>query len=520
MFCVVLAAVSVSCFHKEDFDMDRLASDSLRYDIAMPLVDVRLTIENIIDPKGGLFRPDENGLLHLVYTTEPFEKEIINGLAFGDHYINIGESGIPYRRLDTLLSFSSRDSVALKTYNLPDGTEIKKLYLKAVRLKFSITNRFMDPLDWKVRFPNVKEPSGAEISLQRRIESEHTEEILIDYPELYIEMEGSVPYVLREDEAQVDMRGMTQDSAFYRGSYSVEGSLSNMIFDKIEGYMGSVDFSFDGSLPIEGLGLERMEDVSAKVATINTDFLLKGVSAPVRVEESVVKIYNQVGVHNVEVFEPGYEVPYPPFDKVPLQEESFTKKDVTDVLLDRPTHISFSVQGTMNPDNTREQLQAFEQNSLIRMMLECDVSAWFSADNYTLYDTLAVSFTGEDTEIDYLNLKTIFKNAFPLDFNVDLIFLNRDYSPALVLFENRLVESAVVGPEPDLHVTTPTVQNFDDELTDEQVTAIRGSSYVVIRARVNSYKKGDVKIYMPSENEGFFNAKVGFRAKITQSNLY
>ncbi|MDE7102518.1 MAG: hypothetical protein K2O37_06945 [Bacteroidales bacterium] len=500
--------------------MDRLASDSLRYDIAMPLVDARLTIENLIDPKGGLFLPDENGLLHLVYRTEPFKKTLIENLAFGDHYISIGESGIPYKRLDTLLSFTSRDSVAIKSYNLPAGTEIKKLYLKAVRLKFSITNRFMDPLDWKVRFPNVKEPSGAEISLQRRIESDHTEEIVIDYPDLYIEMEGNTPYVLREDGVQVDMRGMTQDSALYRGGYSVEGSLGNMIFDKLEGYMGSVGFAFDGALPIEGLGLERMEDVSAKVATVNTDLLLKGVSAPVRIKESAVRIYNREGVHTVEVFEPGYDVPYPSIDKVPLQEESLTKTDVTDVLLDLPTHISFAVEGAVNPDNERDQLQAFEQNSFVSMTLACDVPAWFSADSYTLYDTLAVSFTNEDTEVNYLEIKTIFKNAFPLDFSVDLIFLNRDRSPALVLFEDRMIESAIVGPEPDLHVTTPTVQNFYDELTDEQVALIRGASYAVIRAKVNSYQKGDVKIYMPSENEGFFNAKVGFRAKVTQSNLY
>ena len=58
LFYVVLAAVSVSCIHPEDFDMDRLASDPVRYDIAMPLVDARLTIENLIDPKGGLFVPD------------------------------------------------------------------------------------------------------------------------------------------------------------------------------------------------------------------------------------------------------------------------------------------------------------------------------------------------------------------------------------------------------------------------------------------------------------------------------
>lgn len=520
LFYVVLAAVSVSCIHPEDFDMDRLASDSMRYDIAMPLVDARLTIENIIDPKGGLFVPDETGLLHLVYTTEPFEKKLIEDLTLGNHYISIGEGGIPYRRLDTLLVFTSRDSMAIEIRNLPDGTEIKKLYLNSVRFSFTVTNRFMDPLDWKIRFPNVKEPSGAEISLQRRIESGHTEDITIDYPELYIEMEGSVPYVLRENEAQVDMRGMTQDSAQYWGGYSVEGSLGNMIFNKIEGYMEKVNFSFGGDLPIEGLGLDRMEDVGFNAATINTDFWLKGVSAPVRLAQSVLEVHNRAGIQGVEVFEPDYDLPYPAINKVPMQEETLTKTDVKDVLVDHPSRISFWMLGSLNPDNEKDQLQAFEQNSLIRMTLACDVPAWFSASNYTLYDTLAVSFTNKDTEVNYLEIKTIFKNAFPLDFNVDLIFLNHDYSPAFVLFEDRLVESAAVGPEPALHVTAPTVQNFYDELTDEQVEAIRGASYAVIRAKINTYQKGDVKIYMPSENESFFNAKIGFRSKVTQSNLY
>ncbi|MDE5609208.1 MAG: hypothetical protein K2I66_02350, partial [Bacteroidales bacterium] len=515
LFYVVLAAVSVSCIHPEDFDMDRLASDSVRYDIAMPLVDARLTIENLIAPMGGLFVPDENGLLHLVYTTEAYEQNLIKNFTLGDHYIGIGESGVPYNRLDTLLVFTSRDSVAIETRNLPAGTEIKKLYLNSVRLSFTVANRFMDPLDLKIRFPNVKELSGAEISVQRRIEGGQTEDIVVDYPELYIEMEGSEPYVLRESEVQVDMRGMTQDSAQYWGGYSVQGTLGNMLFSRLEGYMGKVNFSFGGELPITGLGLERMKDVNLNAATINTDFLLNGVSAPVRLAKSVIEVHNQAGPQELEVFEPDYALPYPAIDKVPMQEETLTKTDVKDVLVDRPTHISFWMLGSLNPNDERDQLQAFEQNSFIRMSLACDVPAWFSADNYTLYDTVAISFADKDTEINYLEIKTIFKNAFPLDFNVDLIFLNRNYSPVLALFEDRLVESAAVGPEPALHVTTPTVQNFYDELTDEQVAAIRSASYAVIRAKVNSYQKGDVKIYMPSENEGFFNAKVGFRAKVT-----
>ncbi|MDE7338036.1 MAG: hypothetical protein K2M92_01985, partial [Bacteroidales bacterium] len=98
----------------------------LRYDIAMPLVDARLTIENLIDPKGGLFVPDENGLLHLVYTTEAYEQTIIQDLTLGDHNISIGESGIPYSRLDTLLAFTSRDSMEIEIRNVSNDKEIKK----------------------------------------------------------------------------------------------------------------------------------------------------------------------------------------------------------------------------------------------------------------------------------------------------------------------------------------------------------------------------------------------------------
>lgn len=520
MFCAAVAAVSVSCFRKEDFDLGNRASDPFHYDIAMPLVDARLTLENIIDTKGGLFVPDETGLLHLVYTTEPFVKKFIDNLTLGNHYVSVGEGGVPYRRLDTLLAFRSSDSAEVEVRNLPEGTEIKRLYLHSVRLSFSVTNHFKDPLDWKVRFPNIKEPSGAELSLQRRVESDRTEEITVDYPELCIEMEGSVPYVLREDEALVDMRGMTEDSALYYGGYSVQGSMSNLLFSKLEGYMGTEDFSFDGLLPVEGLGLERMKDMNFNAASINTELLLKGVSAPVRIAKSVVEMYNQAGVNEVEVFSPGYDVPYPPIDKVPLQEESFTTSDVKDMLVDRPTGISFVVKGALNPDGEYDGIQAFEQDAHMRMTLACDVPAWFSASGYTLCDTLAVSFANEDTEVNYLDLKTIFKNAFPMDFSVDLIFLRRDYSPALVLFENRFVESATVGPEPALHVATPTVVTFDDELNDEQVEAVRGAAYVVIRAEMNTYRKEDVKIYMPSENESFFNAKIGFRAKVAQSNLF
>ncbi|MEG1762833.1 MAG: hypothetical protein RR256_04405, partial [Bacteroidales bacterium] len=62
-----IAISMIACFHKEDFDMSMLAKEqNLPYDLALPLVDVNLTVANLT---GGLdmFVPDKEGLVHIIY---------------------------------------------------------------------------------------------------------------------------------------------------------------------------------------------------------------------------------------------------------------------------------------------------------------------------------------------------------------------------------------------------------------------------------------------------------------------
>ncbi len=518
-----LAALFGSCLRKEDFDRDMFADSGVNYDVAIPLTDTKLTMANLIDLKGGLFVPDDTSLLHIIYAMEPVEANLIDEITLGQASpFVLSTADIPYRCLkDTVIKVPFDDTIYFDLKGL--NATVQTLHFTTAQMLMKAQNSFRFPMDLEMRLENVKEKDGQAVVCRYQTPASSQGDTTINMRDIRVEMtEMQEPFIVMKGTATVNIPRVEGDSNFYSGSIYVSSNLRQMDFWRADGYFDSLSYTIANEMSIEGLGLERMKNISFEEAHIVADLKVNGVSAPLRLEKTKVLIHNIDGnTTEVPLLPDDYNVDVPAFDADPLEKDSRESMEVVDMLIDRPQKITYRIDGKLNPDNDASQMQAMQKGAFLSVGLTCDVPLHFSADHYALCDTLEVSLDDldENTELRYFDVKSIVKNAFPLDVVFSLHFMDADHRLLFSLFHDDLVAGGKIGPAPGLHVIEPTIVNFEDILDPGEMALARQMHYVVVDARISTTDQQKVKVYVDGEKEGFVNVKVGVRIKIKQKGL-
>lgn len=510
--------VCAACVREGDFDMDKFSGIGIDYDIAMPLTETRLTMENLIDLQGGVFVPDEEGLLHIVYASEPSVFPLVGEMGLASSVPLRMESGThPYFFRDTLLEFLLTDSVPFPLSGYPEGFSIERLHIESLDLQIDLSNLFAGVLEMECVFPNLFDNAGNPVSVRGSVVAGGSEKITFRIQDAEYIPVSPDPCLVTEAGFSVRLSENPSDSVCHYGSFSLEGIFSDMEVGRLDGFLGKMSYDLSGDLSVAGLGLDRMSDIDFKHASVTAELKVSGLSAPLRVESSALNVFFANSEEEMPLFPDGYAPAYPEIGSDPMEKTEYREIDVSPLIGERPKRMQYAIRGKVNPEADRTSLQALEEGASLSLGLTCDLPVWFSADRYCMVDTIDIfgDQIGEDKRIDYFQLKSIVKNAFPLDMDVKIRFLDRNYRELFVLCEDRRVGAAPVGS--DMHVVDPVVMRFDDPLSSEQADVMGKAAYAEISSRISSIGKGNVKIFAPSDKEGFLDVKVGFRAKFTQT---
>lgn len=520
---LVVTGIFVSCMRPEDFDMDMYADQGIDYDVAMPLTSTRLTIENLIDLKGGVFVPDDTNLLHIIYSMTPESAELLPDVTLGNTpAFGFSTSMLSYTCMkDTLFSVPFSDTVHFDMDGV--AASVKTLYLSSARMAMHNVNTFKFPMRVRMEFANIKDAQGRNIVYQMEVPANTDRDTVMMMENVKVEMDhADRPYVILSGLSTVNVKRVEGDSLWHTGMLYTNAGLQDMEFRRADGHLSKTSYSIMGKMPVEGLGLERMTDIRFNEAYLIADLKVEDISAPVRLTESKVLIRNVNGSSTaVSLFPENYDIAYPGIDDDPMVKESKESSTVTDLLIDRPNLVTYEVKGDVNPENDSMLLQAIQKGSKVSMGLTCDIPLYFSADNYALRDTMEISLDNldEDTELHYFDMKSILKNAFPLDVVFSLHFLDAEHRELFSLFHEDLVEGGKIGPAPGYHVVEPSVSRFEDVLDAAEMELARRMHYVVVDARFSTTDKVTAKFYVDGEKEGFVDVKVGVRIKIRQKGL-
>ncbi|MCM1169885.1 MAG: hypothetical protein NC048_01585 [Bacteroides sp.] len=523
LLCLLSAGLWGSCMRSEDFNTDMFADSSFNYDVAIPLTSTKLTMENLIDLKGGLFVPDDTSLLHIIYTVKPVKAELIKDVNLGQVApFVVSTPTVTYMCLkDTLITVPFTDTVFFDIEGM--NAQVKTLYFSSLQMAVRSDNRFIFPMEMEMNFDNIIGENGQKMVYRNNTQAKANHDTVVDMRNVRLQMdEAQQPFVVLSGSIKVNVKRTPGDSALYTGTMYSTASFKEMNFQRADGYLDSTAYKIEGSMSIAGFGLERMTNIDFEDASLIADVKVEGVSAPLRLKNSKVLIHNMEGEASViPLFPENYDVACPAITDNPLAKESRESAGIVDILIDRPYMATYVLDGLLNPEHDKSQLQAIEKGGNMSVGLTCDIPLRFSADSYALCDTLEVSLDDldENTEVSYFDVKSIVKNAFPLDLTFSLHFLDAGYNNLFSLFHDDLIAGGKVGPAPGLHVVEPTVARFEDVLDIAEMAKARRMHYVVVDAKIGTTDGQKVKVYVDGEREGYAEVKVGVRVKIKQKGL-
>lgn len=517
----LLALLQYSCYNPDDFDFDKMSDAEVDYDWAMPLVDARLGIDNLVEPKEGVFQPDDAGLMHIIYSMEPSTYQFLPD-------VNISASSPVSESLGTLYFYPYRDTVVEAEFDgsfsliqegIPEGTEIKEIRLSRLSLDFFSMSTFNEPVQMRMVLENVYDLSGRQVEVMSNPSSTGSTTTTHVFENVKVVFDASDDMEVKvKTRMDWDHNPVPGDSVLRSGTMQCSLSMTSMDFARVDGYMAQIPYNLTGELPVSGLSAQKMENINFKTASIHANIIVDGMSVPLRIEKSDVVLDNANGTSRVQLIPDNYDITYPLYNASPMVATSELESTLENLVVDKPKSFSFDMTGKVNPDADRNVLQALEEGANVSVGLVCDVPMWFSAERYMLEDTIpfALEGMGSDILLHYLEFKTIVKNAFPLDMEVTLTFLDGNYDSIYSLLVDYPVKGGVVGPEPDLHVQEPVVTTSENRLYAEIANKVKAADYVRLAAKVRSTDQKVVKVYATSETEGFLDIRMGFRAKVTK----
>lgn len=189
-------------------------------------------------------------------------------------------------------------------------------------------------------------------------------------------------------------------------------------------------------------------------------------------------------------------------------------------LVDNSLAINFAAE--LQWGGRQEDTFFLRSNDGFGLDLMCDIPLYLYGSGYRLRDTVPFVFEDkqENAEFEFMEFKTILKNAIPVDFDLNLTFLDEKKSPLFRLFKNRYVEGGSISRTPAMNVVSPGVSRFEDRLHKPELERISGTKFVAIDAVFRTKDEELVKLYADDGgDEGYLEIRSGFRASLEVKDM-
>lgn len=522
-----LAAVSTSCFRDEDFDLDMLAKDqNVDYDLAVPLFETRLTIANLL----SVFGRDENfpagddGLVHLVYALDkPLRFDIGNKITIPAITLaGFDIANVPYWKKDTVLSVTQYDTIGIDIRGLQENASINRIALDSILITLTGSYGIGMASTIDIRFTNVLQ-NGQPLALRLNLEKGAGLSYAYLYEDVEMVFEGEYrinPCIIYEVRFTGDMNTAENEFPDVRtGQVSMRPEFGQIVYDRIEGYIGKFDINFKDVLDVSLLQNLNVEDMQFYEGTVNVVSTLDGCSVPIYINESglICHFGSDYPSADVDMYPENYTLPYPEPTDATLTKTSVQQIDIHSLLAHKPKAFNYLIDATLNGGENNAPLNIIKRSCGLDMNIACDLPLHFRINQFVMDDTLA--FTGIE-QIDLIKrffLKGIVTNAFPLEVYLHLDFLDARGNVLFSPIDGDTVAGGRVGET--LHVEEPGVYRLDTELSSDEVAMLKETASIRVWAIVSTYDKGEAKIYVNSDEEGFLRVKLGARAMLRLGDL-
>ncbi|MGB0427557.1 MAG: hypothetical protein ACPGEC_01355 [Flavobacteriales bacterium] len=477
LFCTGL--MFSSCV--DDLDFDKTEDFELNVGLDLPIIQAELNLDKFISENTQFIVVAQNGEMSINYREEnAFEFELpdlasVEDQTIFDESLIIGNIDIEFEK-----EIDGFDDLTFNTLRLGSGG-----------IKFTInTLATADPVAVSVGIGNAtKNGNPFDMSFTSTSSSEEhefsLEDVMFDFT-----TPGSV-------ENSLKFKFSINSSIAQLGQgYDIKIELSDVGVETLTGHFGQLEVDIpEGEFE---LGIEQFDNFidglrfsDPKINLYTSNQLGVSFGLDVDFEGEREGIIRNLDVDNLMIS----QAPNPGDQINETNTIDNNSSNLSDFFESFPSTISYSGKATLNPLNS--SIENFIANDTkLSGDIEIDIPMDFKISNL-VYDYLIedVEILGENDEFNAVKLKFTCENKFPLDAEIILDFLDENKqaldSLSLPLLESGTVEASGV-------ITTPKIYEFEVELDNPLIQALKNTRHLNFRGRLQTSEEGNFEVKLLS----------------------
>jgi hypothetical protein len=320
-----------------------------------------------------------------------------------------------------------------------------------------------------------------------------------------------------------DLNTATNTVLVTDGEISTEVSFGNFDYNRFYGNIGREEHSFQASIATEGLLNIPVEELILHQFLVNSNITLTNLSIPVKVRSNKIGVITETNESKdlSPIFdETNNIIEYPLPTDVPFEKTTHAHQDILEGLHGLGLEINktkeffgeFTIE--TNPTDLAPSQNVLEKGAKVTFGFDVDIPVDLEMNDYHLSDTMPFNmFTPDQINLlHFFNLKIILINAFPIDADIIVQFLDENQDTVMTIY-NGHIEGAEIGA--DFHVVKPSAPTtIEVSLLAEEMEKLKRVRSIFYAATFDTQDKGRVQIFAGSDKEGYMSFKAGARAKL------
>lgn len=510
-----------SCI-KEEYDFSKVSVRNWDPNMAIPLVNSNLTINDILinADKQGAISVGSDGFCTLIYRgnlfsdeagrflnipnqdLSPFNYTFSNTLAASS--FNSGANGSIYGPYTQNMSYTLTSSYAIDSLYLKPGTKLNLAYNNTFPADVEITLTVNSLKDQNTAATFVKTftiPTGSNTSVEydlggyilnlndgmgnrnvinlsysaniKKTGSANGSESLTLTPTInnikfstFIGSIGSLANAISPYQDTISISIFNNADAMGGGTFTL---VDPSVEAKITSYLGcNVNLTFDKL---------HAFTPDANNNNINTDSL-SGTSATQNILINGATSFSNPGFSDILI-------------------NKTNTPNVVPFINSQPKNVVYKVSATTNPGSTGYVRNFFTDTSKFKVDFDIIMPMWGTAANFSLVDTSDLDF-GDLNIINSITLRTYFENQFPVDMDLEMVFLDSLNKEVYTFVQEgtRVIKGASVDATTGAVVTSSVAKN-DFVINRAGILYLKNAKKLLIRAKASTSNGGltNVKFY-------------------------
>ena len=512
IFCFTLFSVVFTSCLKDEFELDKLTTTQWNPTMAIPIVNSSLKLEDFIPEDDNLITGPNNELI-LIYESlyeSPFASEIypIQDQNF-NHSVDFPglPPGTPVDTGSIVI-----DTTMFLNFNAPTAMEIDSMLFKSGQWNFNFSSTFRQSGTLQIIIKDANRNGAPFIST---VPFSYTGTTPVTTSASYglsnywfdLSKQGTS---FNEIEVRYIVTLINNGNAYDpSNNISINQAISTIKFKEIHGYFGeqvitadadTIDFSvFQNEFEYSSLSL------SSPSLTID---ISNSFGMPIETQLNQFSTYsNQSGYSAIS----GPGLPNPVYvtgpDKSQMGQAILTSiyldknnSNLATVLNTKPDAFLYSSNAFTNPSG-RTDKNFIEENSRLTVNTQFELPLEGTFDNLIFSDTMDFEL-GATEEIESIKILTNIDNGFPIDFEIQLYFMdeNNNILDSLSTQSIILIESAPVNPLTGI-VTAKENKKNEILIPENKVASLLSSSKIMMHASSSTFTNGTVPVKLKSDYE-------------------